>query len=454
MTITVCYQSALLETGWARDVRVTVNAAGDISAIETDVVGAQSGVMLPGICNVHSHAHQRAMAGLAERAGTGADSFWTWRDTMYQFVQALQPQHLHAIAAQLYLELLSAGYTRVAEFQYVHHQPNGQPYANPAELSLQTLYAAQKVGIGITNLPVQYQFSGFGGAAISAQQRRFYNEPEAFLRIVESLQAASANNPNTNVGVAGHSLRATNVESFSQVLNGLTDATAPIHMHIAEQVKEVEECITWSGQRPVEYCLDHFAVNERWCLVHATHMTPDETRRLAHSGAVAGLCPTTEANLGDGFFNATDYLRAGGAMGIGSDSHISTSPVEELRWLEYGQRLLHHSRNQLAGGPGLSTGRTLLEAALRGGAQACAHNSGALAVGKRADFIVLEDEHPLLIGRAADTVIDSWIFSGNSNPVRDVYVGGKHLIRNGQHAQQGTINAAFRTAVRDLHKAL
>jgi formimidoylglutamate deiminase len=447
------FKSALLPSGWASDVVVTIDAHGNIAEIQDDIPGAINGCLIPGLANLHSHAHQRAMAGLAERAGSGDDSFWTWRATMYRFLDAMQPHHLHAIASQLYLEILSAGYTRVAEFQYLHHQGNGQDYDNVAEMSLQTLNAASEVGLGITNLPVHYQFSGFAEQAVSEQQQRFYNEPDSFLRIVGELERAVAENLNANLGVAGHSLRATNREMFTQVLDGLTSQDMPIHMHIAEQLKEVEDCIAWSGSRPVDYCLDNFDVGANWCLIHATHMSVTETQRLAASGAVAGLCPTTEANLGDGFFNATDYLMAGGRFGIGSDSHSSTSPVEELRWLEYGQRLLHKTRNQLAGGRGRSTGRNLFDLAVAGGAPACAHNAGEIAVGKRADFVVLNHEHPLLIGRSGDEIIDSWIFSGNANAVQDVYVGGEHVIRDGAHAKQDQINKCFAETMRELQLA-
>ena len=452
------FKNALLASGWANDVAVTVDAQGNITDLEQGISNAANGCLIPGLANLHSHAHQRAMAGLAERAGSSEDSFWTWRKTMYQFLDAMQPHHLHAIASQLYLEMLSAGYTRVAEFQYLHHQANGQHYDNIAEMSLQTLNAAQELGLGITSLPVHYQFAGFGEQAVSEQQRRFYNDPNSFLRIVENLNGAIAadpnNNPNNkpknNLGVAGHSLRATSRGSFRHVLDGLGLPNAPIHMHVAEQLKEIDDCVAWSGSRPVDYCLDNFSVDANWCLIHATHMTASETQRLANSGAVAGLCPTTEANLGDGFFNATEYLNAGGKFGIGSDSHISTSPVEELRWLEYGQRLQHKTRNQLAGGSGQSTGRNLFERAATGGAQACGHAAGAIEVGKRADFVVLDSEHPLLVGRSGDELLDSWVFSGNSNSVTDVYVGGQHVIQNGAHAKQDLINKRFRETMREL----
>ena len=446
---------ALLSDGWANNVRVSIDESGTISQIEKDISGASSyatkGCLLPGIANLHSHAHQRAMAGLAERAGNTDDSFWSWRKIMYQFLQAIQPEHLNAIASQLYVEMLKSGYTRVGEFQYLHHQANGQHYDNPAEMSLQTMQAANDTGLGITNLPVHYQFSGFDEQLLSQQQQRFGNDPELFLRIVENLKQSSAGNENVVTGMAAHSLRAVGKEGFSSIVSSLQkDHTLPIHIHIAEQTKEVEDCIAWNGLRPVDYLLNNFNVDQRWCLIHATHMTTSETKAVADSGAVVGICPATEGNLGDGFFNAVEYFKANGKFGIGSDSHISVSPTEELRWLEYGQRLVHRSRNVLSGGYEKSTGRSLFNQAAAGGAQACGHNSGIIAVGKRADFIVLDTDHPLLCERSGDELLDSWIFSGNSNTVRDVYVGGKHVIQNGQHEHQGEIAERFKTALKTL----
>ena len=444
------FEKALLPNGWASNVSIKIDHSGNIADVQTNVVGAESGCLIPGLANLHSHAHQRAMAGLAETASSNNDSFWTWRKTMYQFLDAMQPHHLHAVASQLYLEMLTSGYTRVGEFQYLHHLKDGQHYDNIAEMSLQTLNAAETVGIGITNLPVHYQYAGFGGQEITPQQARFYNTPDSFLEIVSLLETAVSNNDNANVGVAGHSLRATNRERFNEVLQGLVSNEGPVHMHIAEQVKEVEDWLTWSGSRPVDYCLDNFEVGSHWCLIHATHMTESETTRLAKSGAVVGICPSTEANLGDGFFNAALYLNAGGKIGIGSDSHISTSPVEELRWLEYGQRLLHKSRNQLSGGANRSTGRNLFNLTLAGGNQACGYSGGAIEIGKRADFIVLDTQNPILTGRVGDQLLDSWVFSGNANAISDVYVGGKHIIRNGRHAKQEEINTQFQATMREL----
>jgi formimidoylglutamate deiminase len=452
---TLHFKNALLPEGWSTDVSVEIDTLGNISRIESNVPGANPGCLLPGIANLHSHAHQRAMAGLAERAGDSKDSFWTWRSIMYDFLNAISPEHLYAIASQLYIEMLKAGYTRVAEFQYLHHQHDGSRYANIAEMSLQILSAAKDTGLGLTNLPVHYQFGGFGGQATSDQQRRFACDPEEFLQIVDRLQRQSAVDLNVITGVAAHSLRAVTKQSFEKVLYELSgESSFPIHIHIAEQTKEVDDCVAWSGARPVEYLYDHFSVDKDWCLVHATHMSENETMLMAKSGAVAGLCPTTEANLGDGFFNGTAYLEAGGNLGIGSDSNISISPTEEIRWFEYGQRLVHRSRNQLSGGFNRSTGRNLFDSLVSGGARACGHNSGAIDVGKRADLIVLDTDHSLLCERNGDELIDSWIFSGNENTVRDVYVGGKHLIVNGHHENEELITSRFKSVIKELRKIL
>ena len=452
---TLHFAKALLTNGWAENVRISINSNGTISNIETDIPGAAQGCLLPGMANLHSHAHQRAMAGLAERAGSSDDSFWTWRKIMYQFVQNIQPEYLYAIACQLYVEMLKSGYTRVAEFQYLHHQANGEHYDDPAEMSLQTLQAARDTGLGITNLPVHYQFSGFGEQALEQHQLRFSNDPDLFLRIVDNLSKASKADSNVVNGMAAHSLRAVGKKGLSTILQSLQkDGTLPIHIHIAEQTKEVNDCINWSDSRPVNYLLDNFNVDKHWCLIHATHLTDKETQRIANSGAVVGICPTTEANLGDGFFKMVKFLKAKGQFGIGSDSHISISPTEELRWLEYGQRLIQRSRNVLAGGYEQSTGRTLFDKAAEGGAQACGHNSGAIEIGKRADFVLLDTAHPLLCERNGDELLDSWIFSGNGNIVRDVYVGGKHVIQNGHHIQEESVTNSFKATLKKLRTQL
>lgn len=442
--------SALLPDGWAESVVLALDAGGDITAVRAGVAeselpaGAErvAGIALPGLPNVHSHAHQRAMAGLAERSGPGQDTFWTWRETMYAFAQAITPDDLEVIAAQAYAEMLAAGYTSVAEFQYLHHAPDGRPYDRLPEMTERCLAAARRVGIGITLLPVLYAHGDFGGAPAGQGQRRFLNDGDRFARLLGDLAASVAGDGNARLGMAPHSLRAVTPALLDRARGDLDaiDAAAPIHIHIAEQEKEVAACRDWSGQTPVDWLLAHQPVDARWCLIHATHMSAAETEALAASRAVAGLCPTTEANLGDGLFPAIAYQRAGGRLAIGSDSHISLDPAEELRLLEHGQRLVHRGRTLLAGGPERSVGCTLVEAALAGGAVACGRPIGALAPGRRADLIVLDADAPMLAGRAEDNALDTWIFHGQRRPlVRHAMVGGRWVIRDGAHGEEAAI---------------
>ena len=448
---------ALLPDGWARDVLFEVSAVGDLGAVRPNAAPGHAaragGTVLPGMPNLHSHAFQRAMAGLAERAGPSDDSFWTWREIMYGFVRRLQPEQVQAISAQLYVEMLKAGYTAVGEFHYLHHDTDGGPYADPAEMSRRVLAAAAESGIGITLLPVLYGYGGFGGQPAGDGQRRFLNSPDQLLAIVGAVRADTAGDAQVAVGLAPHSLRAVTDETLVAAVAGVhaVDAQAPIHIHVAEQGKEVQDCIEWSGARPVEWLLQTAPVDRRWCLVHATHVTDEEMARLAATGAVAGLCPTTEANLGDGVFPATDYMAAGGAFGIGSDSHVSVSPVEELRWLEYGQRLVHRRRNLLAGGPAApSVGAVLYRQALVGGARALARPIGRLAPGHRADLIVLDDDSPTLYGRDGDVLLDALVFAGNTNPVRHVMAGGRWAVRDGRHHREAQIFSAYKAALDGL----
>ena len=445
------FPSALTANGWQENVAVTVDATGMIAAVTTGGSDGQAvgGIAVPAVPNVHSHAHQRLMLGLAEKAGPGADSFWTWREVMYGFALKLGPEDLEAVAAQLYLEMLKSGFSVVGEFQYLHHQPDGTPYANVAELSLRCLAAAETAGIAITLLPTLYNFGGFGGQPSIPGQRRFVNDASRYLTIQEALRAATAGHPLRRLGLSPHSLRAVTVALLSEVLSGMP-TSAPVHIHVAEQTKEVEDCLAFCGKRPVDLMLDSFDVSSRWTAIHATHMTPAETVRLARSGAIAGLCPTTEANLGDGIFPAVDYLAAGGAIAVGSDSHISVSPAEDIRMLEYSQRLRDRTRNALAGAPGRSTGRRLFDAACAGGAVSMAQPVGAIAPGRRADIAVLDAEHPALIGRARDDALDSWIFSGGNACVKDMIVGGAHLVKDRAHVREEEIGRAFRAAVRRL----
>ncbi len=453
MTHHIQAAAALLADGWADDVSIAIDAGGTIESItpnSPDFDGERVAVLIPAIPNVHSHAHQRAMAGLGERAGgDAADSFWTWRQVMYHYLERLGPDHLHAIAAQLYVEMLKRGYGCVGEFQYLHHDPAGKAYAERAEMSLQCLAAARAVGIGFTALPVLYRYGGFGGAEPVAGQKRFLNDADEFNAIVARLIQATAGDAGAAVGIAPHSLRAIDETLLREVVAAHDDLAA-IHIHIAEQTREVDDCVAWSGTRPVDWLCDHFDVDAGWCLIHATHMSDDESARLAASGAVAGLCPTTEANLGDGFFNAAQYFGAGGAWAIGSDSHISIDPVEELRWLEYGLRLQTRRRSLASDTATPNPGRYLLDGALTGGARACGRKIGRIAVGYRADLVVLDANHPRLHGRARNDLLDSWIFSGNENLVRDVYIDGRKVIDAGHHADEARIANAYRAALDDL----
>ena len=442
MTTTYRFDHLLAADGWRSPGFVEVGDGGDITALpdraaaETEP-GPIAGYALPGMPNVHSHAFQRAMAGLAERAGPGGDSFWTWRETMYRFVDRLAPDDLEAIAAQLYVEMLKAGYTSVGEFHYLHHAPDGRAYDDPAEMSRRILAAAARAGIGVTLLAVLYAAGGFGAKAPGPGQRRFVTGADEFLGLVETLERACDGDRQRRVGIAPHSLRAVPPEILGAVLDGV-DPRAPVHIHIAEQVKEVEDCLAWCGARPVEWLLANAPVGARWCLVHATHMTESESRALAASGAVAGLCPTTEANLGDGLFALPEFTSAGGRWGIGSDSHVSVSPIEELRWLEYGQRLSLRKRGIAA------SGAALYGTALDGGARALARPIGAIEVGRRADIVVLDGDHPILAGRDDEDILDAFIFSGNVSSVRDVMVGGVWVVRDGTHRDEGTVAAGYR----------
>ncbi|MDN6856396.1 formimidoylglutamate deiminase [Pseudomonas sp. CAN2814] len=446
-------ESALLPSGWARNVRFEIDADGLFTAITPDASaeGAErvAGPLLAGMPNLHSHAFQRAMAGLAEVAGNPNDSFWTWRDLMYRLVGRLSPEQVGVIARQLYIEMLKAGYTGVAEFHYVHHDVDGKPYANPAELALRVSQAATDAGIGLTLLPVLYSHAGFGGQVPSEGQRRFINSTENYLKLIDGLRAHLATQPQQGLGLCFHSLRAVTPQQIAEVLRA-DSSGCPVHIHIAEQQKEVDDCLAWSGRRPLQWLYENVEVDERWCLVHATHAEADEVTAMARSGAVAGLCLTTEANLGDGIFPAVDYLAQHGRFGIGSDSHVSLSVVEELRWLEYGQRLRDQRRNRLYGAEQPMVGRTLFDAALTGGAQALGQPTGELAVGKRADLLVLDGGDPYLQSARGDAILNRWLFAGGDRQVRDVMVAGQWRVRAGRHALEEQSALAFAQVLREL----
>jgi formimidoylglutamate deiminase len=437
--------AALINDKVEHRVLIDIGPDGIIAAItpqSTTRADRLPGLVVPGMPNLHSHAFQRAMAGLAERAGPEGDSFWRWREVMYRFLAILTPDDVEAIAAQLYAECLLHGYTSVAEFHYLHNAPNGSHYADPAELALRVVAAAQSAGIGLTLLPVLYRHSQFGGVSPTEGQRRFVLSIDDYASLCETMARSVA------TGIAPHSLRAVTPSELDAAIS-IADGR-PIHIHVAEQEKEVADCLAWSGARPVPWLLDHAQVDHRWCLIHATHMDAEERRRLAASGAVAGLCQTTEANLGDGIFPLREYLAELGRFGIGSDSSVCTSPVEELRWLEYIRRLETRTRNVTGTRPGTSVALNLYRRALAGGVQALGRNAGAIEAGRLADLVVLDTEHPALVGRGGDGMLDAWLFSGNSTPVRDVMVGGTWVVRDGRHHAQPSVAAAFARTVRRL----
>jgi formimidoylglutamate deiminase len=444
---------AMLPDEWARDVLIEIGPDGAIVSVTPDSPLGDAedagGPVIPGMPNLHSHAFQRAMAGLAERMGSRDDSFWTWREVMYRFLSRLTPEDCHAIASQLYVEMLRNGYTAVAEFHYLHNDPDGRPYADRAEMSLAHVRAAREVGIAVTHLPSLYAHATFGTAPLRPTQIRFATQPDDVLEIVQRVRSAYRDDPDVRVGVSPHSLRAVSPSLLATLLLGLDGVapTAPVHIHAAEQAKEVDDCVAWSGRRPVEWLLENAGVDERWCLVHCTHMTPAETRELAGRRAVAGLCPTTEGNLGDGIFPLVAYLEAGGHFGIGGDSHVSQSPVEELRWLEYGQRLQHRRRNVAATEARPSVGATLWRRALEGGSRALARTMGVISPGARADLLVLDGDHPNLAGREGDALLDALVFAGNDRLVRHVAVAGDWIVRDGRHADEPAIAERYKRVV-------
>jgi formiminoglutamate deiminase len=445
------FQEALLNSGWTSAVRIEL-AGSAIASIETGARPAagdqRHAVGLPGMPNLHSHAFQRGMAGLAEVKGPDHDSFWTWRETMYRFALAMSPEDVEAVSALGYMEMLEAGFTRVGEFHYLHHDRNGQPYADRAEMAARIIAAAAETGIGLTLLPVFYAHGGFGGKAPAASQQRFLCDPDNFADLVEASRRAAAAYPGTSVGIAPHSLRAVTPEELTAI-RPLAGA-GPIHIHAAEQAREVEECVAWSGRRPVEWLLDHTAPDGRWCFVHATHMSDEETLRMAQAGVVAGLCPVTEANLGDGIFNGSSFMAGGGQFGIGTDSNVLLGGAAELRQLEYSQRLQRRQRNIMARTAGASTGRSLYDSAVRGGSTALGVPPGILAPGAPANIISLDTTHPALLERHGDQLLDAWIFAANTNPIDCVWVAGRKCVEHGRHPARDSIIARYRESISRL----
>jgi formimidoylglutamate deiminase len=461
---TLFARHALLPGGWAEDVLLEWGTDGRLLRVTADSprpgdpqVPCLTGPVLPGLPNLHSHAFQRALAGLTEvRGGAATDSFWSWRTLMYRFAARITPQQVEAIATWLYVEMLEAGYTSVCEFHYLHHDTDGRPYADDAELARAVLRAAQRAGIRLTLLPVLYQSSGFGGQAPNEGQRRFLRSTESMLRLLADLQP-DCRTLDVRLGLAPHSLRAVPPDSLRDALAGLEqlDATAPVHLHIAEQTAEVDACVAWSGQRPVAWLLDHAAVDARWCLVHATHMDADETIRAAATGAVAGLCPSTEANLGDGLFDLPRWRAGLGAWGLGSDSHVCVNAAEELMLLEAGQRLQFRQRNvgATAGQPHVAT--ALMLQAVQGGAQASGRlgtgEAAGLAPGQPVDLVVLDEHHLALHGLPAVEQLSAHVFASHrSSAIDAVWIAGQPLVRHQRHVLHDEAAAAFIAARRSL----
>lgn len=442
---------ALLPSGWANDVQVVVTD-GTIASITAGVAPTlgdeRHQLAIPGLASLHSHAFQRGMAGLAELRGDTTDTFWTWRETMYRFALEMTPDDVAAVATLLYVEMLERGFTRVGEFHYLHHDRDGSPYANPPEMAVRIAEAAVASGIGLTLLPSFYAHGTFGGAAPHAGQRRFICSVDQFAALMSASREAIRQLPGANIGIAPHSLRAVAPDELAEIIP--LAGAEPIHIHAAEQVREVEDCLAWSGQRPVEWLLEHAPVTQRWCLIHATHMTEHEVVGLARSGAVAGLCPVTEASLGDGIFSAREFLTAGGRFGIGTDSNVLVGVADELRQLEYGQRLKHRERNVLSGRPGVSTGRALFDHALAGGAQALAQTKAGLAPGARADIVTLDTAHPSLAGRSGDAVLDGWLFAAGGDAIDCVWAGGDKVVVAGRHRLRAKAREQFNASVRRL----
>ena len=447
---------ALTPEGWCKNVRVTVDEVGRISAVEAGVEANPDDqnlpkrILLPALSNLHSHSFQRAMSGLTEKRLEKQDSFWSWRELMYSFLEHLNPEQIEAIAALVFMEMLECGYASVGEFHYVHHQYGGKQYENIAETSCRVINAAQKAGIGLTHLPVFYMQSGLNGKSLAEGQLRFGNERSGFLQLLENSQTALKNAPEDYLlGIAPHSLRAVSPESLKEIVE--TRTSGPVHIHIAEQLKEVEEVLENYGARPVEWLLQNESVDSRWCLIHATHMIPEETQNVAKSGAVVGLCPITEANLGDGIFDGRGLLSSGGKYGIGSDSNVFIALTEELRLLEYSQRYVSKERNVLTSKNG-SVGRSLYNDALTGGAQALGRKSGSLIPGNWADLVSLDIEALSLWDCSDDEILDRWIFTSDDSLVREVWSAGRQMVEHGQHIHHKEIEQRYRTVIQEIRQ--
>ena len=446
--------------GWLSPAYVEVGYDGMIASVDAeqpehwDDFERLNGYVLPGMVNLHSHAHQRALAGRTEFIGAhsaaNADDFWAWRSRMYALAGVLDPDQFQAIAARAYLEMLEAGYTSVGEFHYLHHDVKGHRYPDVTEMSERVIAAADQTGIGLTLLPVLYTHGGVGKAPTEGQRRFIFSDVDDFLRLLADLLRHLDKFPQLRLGVAPHSVRAVSPENFGRLFDGLADVLAdgPIHIHVAEQTGEVEECVAGLGATPGRWLLDRFEVDDHWTFIHATHCESDELEEVARRGATVGLCPITEADLGDGIFPLIEYQRAGGRWGIGSDGNTVIDPSQELRLLEFGQRLIHQHRAILVSPERVATahaGRRLFDLALAGGVQSLAQPVGVIQPGMRADFIELDPDHPTLVGHSPETILDAWVFSGPSGAVRNVVAAGRWVVRDGHHVNADIITRDFRT---------
>lgn len=445
-------RTALLPAGWAGGVRFTFEA-GRIAKVETgvspDPEDDLAGIAVPGLPNVHSHTFQRAMAGLAERrGGPGQENFWTWREQMYRSLDRMDPPDIEAVAAQAFVEMLESGFTRVGEFHYLHHDPSGKPYANLAETAERIASAAQATGIGLTLLPVFYAHGGFGGLPPTHGQRRFINDVDSFAQLMEASERAIASLEGSNIGIAPHSLRAVTPEELKELLP--LAKGQPIHIHVAEQTREVDDCLAWSRLRPVQWLLENMPVDDKWCLIHATHTTETELQGIVKSGAVAGLCPITEANLGDGIFDASEFLGLCGSFGVGTDSNVLIDAACELRQLEYAQRLARRERNVLSSSHHASTGRRLWDGALAGGSRSLGIAECGLKEGASADIVTLDQRHPLLAHKSDDAILDAWLFACREGAVQGVWRAGKKVVAEGMHMDREAIAARYRSVLKKL----
>lgn len=449
-------KSLMQKDGWLQDVIVEISPDGIIDNIGPGVSAAAdtvlNGIVLPGMPNTHSHSFQRLIAGLTGASSDQQDSFWSWRDAMYRCAGKITPEQFAATASWVFTQMLKAGYTSCAEFHYLHHQPDGKAYTNLAEMSARTIQAASSCGIALTLLPVLYQTAGFGNTRLDPVQQRFYNSTDRYIQLLEESQKLISEHPHFRLGIAPHSLRAVPGDAIQDVLAAWPDKQCPLHIHIAEQPAEIEACLEFKGARPLQWLMDNFSVNERWCLVHATHLLDEELIQAATSGAVAGLCPTTEADLGDGFFKTSDWLHSGGTFSIGSDSNVRISVTEELRQLEYNERLLSGRRNVVSQ-PNTTGGRYMYQHAAEAGAVAIGQPVGQLQPGFRADLLELKPDHLLTAGRSADAALDSWIFAGDNSIIQSVWVAGNCVVSNGRHQLDEQFDAGMLRTLMELTAA-